>query len=255
MRACALPPEVRRWASGVASVDKALGGGLAYGRIHEIHAAEVDDAAATAGFAMAVASGMAKVNGPARRGVLWLRSRRSVREGGWLQASGWAELGGAPGAGLLAVLPDTMALLRAAVDALRCRALGAVIVEDRGRMPELDLTASRRLALAAEQSGVPLCLVRIDAQPVPSAAHTRWQVASAPSRALPGHAPGMPTFDVTLLRQRSGPAGLGWRLEWNRDRCAFDDAALSGAVVSVSVYGSAADGGAGPARTDSRYAA
>src|SRR3546814_11674827 len=83
-------------------------------------------------------------------------------------------------------------------------------------MSELDLTASRRLALAAEKSGTTLLLLRTGADPVPSAAQTRWSVASAPSRAFAANAPGTPTFDITLLRQRSGPSGTSWRLEWNR---------------------------------------
>ncbi len=228
-----------RCAFGVASLDVALDGGLARGRIHEVYAAEADDAAATAGFAVAVAAGMAEPG----RTVLWLRMQRAARLGGVMQANGWAELGGAPGDGLVGVVPDAMALLRAAVDALRCSALGAVIVESWGAMRELDLTASRRLALAAEKSGVPLFLLRIEASPVPSAAQTRWQVAAAPSRALPGNAPGWPAFDITLLRQRSGPCGFDWRLEWDRDRRIFREAPLHGAVVSVPARRSAADTG------------
>lgn len=256
------PAELRRWASGVASLDQALAGGLAYGRIHELHAAEAGDAAAATGLAVTMATGMA--NGmatggtaarPGARDVLWLRSRRAAQQGGVLQASGWAELGGAPGNGLVGIVADTMTLLRTAVDALRCAALGAVIVEGWGRMPELDLTASRRLTLAAERSGVPLFLLRLDAEPMPSAAQTRWQVASAPSQALPGRAPGAPTFDITLLRQRSGPCGLDWRLEWDRDERKFRDAALSGAVVSVPFRKSVADRGSGSPYPDDRHAA
>ena len=233
-------PEGLRWASGVGQLDKVLAGGLTGGCVHEVYAAEVGDATSAAGFAVALATGMVAGAG---RGAMWLRSRRSQGMAGGVQASGWAELGGAPGLGLLAVLPDTMALLRAAVDALRSPALGAVIVEGWGAMRELDLTASRRLVLAAKKSGVPLLLLRIDAAPVPSAARTRWQVAAAPSRPLPGKAPGSPCFDVTLLRQRSGPCGLSWRLEWNRDQCRFHEAPLSGAMVSVPADRSAADRG------------
>lgn len=228
------PPSRR--AFGVASLDAALDGGLARGRIHEVYAAEAGDATATAGFAVAVAAGMAEPG----QTVLWLRMQRAARSGGVMQANGWAELGGAPGDGLVGVVPDAMALLRAAVDALRCAALGAVIVESWGAMRELDLTASRRLALAAEKSGVPLFLLRMEATPVPSAAQTRWQVAAAPSQALPGNAPGLPAFDITLLRQRSGPCGLDWRLEWDRDRRIFREAPLHGAVVSVPARRSAA---------------
>ena len=233
------------------SVDLALGGGVARGRVHEIYAAEADDTGSTAGFAVAVAARLAHPG----QSLLWLRAERSARSAGMIQANGWAELGGIPADAIVGVLPDGMAVLRAAVDALRCPALGAVIVESWGGMRELDLTASRRLALAAENSGVPLLLLRIDAAPVPSAAQTRWQVASAPSRALPGNAPGLPAFDVTLLRQRSGPFGLSWRLEWDRDQCIFREAPLSGAVVPVPADRPAAAGGGGTVIPQDRYVA
>ncbi|MBU6266801.1 MAG: hypothetical protein KGN34_04610 [Sphingomonadales bacterium] len=222
--------------------------GPARARVHEVYAAEAEDAAAAGGFVMALAAGLAGKSRP----VLWLRLRLAARLGGVLQAEGWRDLGGRPGKALVSVLPDTVALLRAAVEGLRCPALGAVVVEGWGAMRELDLTASRRFSLAAERSGVPLLLLRIDATPVPSAAQTRWQVAPAPSVALPGNAPGHPCFDVTLLRQRGGPSGQGWRLEWDRDQCQFREAPLPGAVVSVPADRPAASGGS---RGRSRQAA
>lgn len=245
VRENAMPASLSRRTCGVASLDAVLGGGLARGRVHEVYAVEGEDAACAAGFAVGLA--MTMIDRPDLP-VLWLRTHHAARLGGVVQASGWAELGGAPGHGLMGVVPDALALLRAAVDALRCPGLAAVIVESRGAMRELDLTASRRLALAAEKSGVPLFLLRVAAEPVPSAAQTRWQVASAPSRALPGRAPGSPVFDVTLLRQRSGPCGLSWRLEWDRDQCLFHEAALSGAVASLPIRGSVADAGGGSRR-------
>jgi len=250
MRESAKPFEACRRPFGIASLDAALGGGLVRGRIHEVYAAESDDLASAAGFAVGVATCVADAGGV----IVWLRVQRAARLGGVVQACGWVELGGAAGQGLVGVVPDGMALLRAGVDALRCAALGAVIVESWGAMRELDLTASRRLALAAEKSGVPLLLLRHEATPVPSAAQTRWQVAAAPSRALPGNAPGGPTFDVTLLRQRSGPCGLGWRLEWDRDRRMFREAALSGAVVSTPAHRPATDTGGGGRQNDKRAA-
>ena len=249
--AIGMPAKARRWASGVTSLDAALGGGLSYGGVHEIYAAQVSDAAAITGFAVIAATGMAEE----RRHILWLRSRRCLSQGGILQANGWAELGGEPGNGLLAIVPDTITLLRAATDALRSGALGAVVAEDWGQMRDLDLTASRRMALAAEKSGVPLFLLRIDAAPVASAAQTRWQVAAAPSQALPGNAPGQPTFDLELLRQRSGPSGLSWRLEWNRDQRKFREQTLSGIVAAVPASKPAADAGTGQVHPHTRFAA
>ena len=75
------------------------------------------------------------------------------------------------------------------------------------QMPLLDLTASRRLALAAEQSGVTLLMLRLEAEPVPSAADTRWAVSAAPSQALEANAPGPPQLEIELLRRRVGPFG------------------------------------------------
>lgn len=210
-------------------MDAALGGGLACGRIHEVHAADPADAAAATGFIAAICTGMA---GPDRQ-ILWLRTDKAARLGGALQAEGWRELGIAPEQVVLGILPDTLSLLRAGIDALRCAALGVVVLEGWAAMRELDLTASRRLVLAAERSGVSLLLLRIDSPPAPSAAQTRWEVRAAPSHALPGQAPGQPTFDISLVRQRSGPSGLTWRVEWDRDQHKFRQPTLSGAVVSV----------------------
>lgn len=235
-----LPKSFPRYGLGVPPLDKALAGGLALGCVHEFYAAEAEDTVATAGFAMAMA-----LRREAGGAMLWLRSRRATSLGGVLQANGWAELGGAPDRAVVGVVSDRVMLLRAAVDALRSAALGAVIMESWGAMPELDLSASRRLALAAEKSGVPLFLLRCDARAVPSAAQTRWEVAAAPSRALPGNAPGQPAFDITLLRQKSGPCGLAWRLEWDRDQRQFREAEISGDLASVPVRRPAADAGSG----------
>lgn len=237
--ACAPHP---RWKTGVAALDHAIGGGFAFGRVHEIFAACAEDASAGAGFILALAITGAEPQKP----IIWLRNQAAARAMGMIYAAGCAELGGTPETCLFVLAQDAKTLLRAGVDALRCGGLGAVVIESWGRMPELDLTASRRLSLAAEKSGVPLLLLRIDTQPVPSAAETRWQVAAAPSHGLPGNAPGPPCFDVELLRCRSRPGGQSWRLEWDRDRKTFRDAAVPGAVVPVPLRRSAADAGAEP---------
>ena len=244
---------------------------MAYGRMHEIYAVEGEDNAAAVGLVVALATTMGK----ATQTIIWLRSRRDAKQAGHIQANGWAELGGRPGEVVFGALCDATALLRATVGALQCQSLGGVVVESRGRMRELDLTASRRLSLAAEKSGVPLFLLRLDASPTPSAAQTRWQVAAAASQSLPGNAPGKPTFDIELLRQKSGPSGMRWRLEWDRDQRQFHEirsaeikpaeikptgithgsAALSGSMVSVSARRPAADSGSGSLHRIGRRAA
>ena len=115
--------------------------------------------------------------------------------------------------------------------------LGALIVEAHGKCAGLDLTASRRLALAVEQSGVTLLMLRLEAEPVPSAADTRWAVSAAESSALDANAPGPPMFEIELLRRRAGPSGMRWRLEWDRDQSIFREPALPGAMVSLPSRG------------------
>jgi protein ImuA len=223
--------------TGHGPLDAALGGGLAYGRLHELFAASADDAASAAGFAAMLALRALKPGAA----MLWLRTDSAERRSGCFHAPGFAELGGDPDAVLLALAPDDVALLRCAADAARCAGLGVVIAECWGSPRALDLTASRRLALAAEKSGVTLLLLRIDAQATPSAADTRWRVGAAASQALEANAPGPAALEIELLRRRAGPAGMRWRVEWNRDQCAFREPALSGAVVPLPSHRPAAD--------------
>lgn len=212
---------------GQEQLDQIIGGGLEHARLHEIFAEEAGDRSSAAGFVAGLASIVGQSGGP----VFWLREEAAEKRGR-LHAPGLAEMGLNPAGVVLAVLPDPVTLLRAAVDVVRCRAVGATIIE-LWRCPRvLDLTASRRLALAAEASGVTILFLRIAAEPAPSAAQTRWSVHAAPSAILEGGAPGRPAFIVELLRQRGRPDGGAWYLEWDRDRNRFSGSTLSGAVVS-----------------------
>ncbi len=204
---------------GHASIDRALDGGLMRGRVHEFFAGEGGEAAAT-GLTLI----LAHLAGPEAM-ILWLRTSGAGRKGAGIlpYGPGLAALGVDPARLLIGAMRDDAMLLRAAVEALRCPALGALLLDMRGRAAELDLTASRRLALAAEETGVTAFLVRSDADPVPSAADTRWRVEAAPSAPLPGNAPGMSAFDLHLLRRRGGPDGLAWRLIWDSGQGAFGD--------------------------------
>lgn len=242
-------PDGARIATGHDGIDAVLGGGLARGRLHEIFAGETGEAASAAGFAAMLglcAGRCSREEEAGARGLLWLRCDDAERASGQLYAPGFRELGGEADGLLLAVAPDPVMLLRGAADAARCAGLSAVLVECRGDPRVLDLTATRRLTLAAEQSGVPVLLLRIDAEPAPSAADTRWRIRAAPSRALEADAPGMPAFDVELLRQRAGQGGR-WRVEWDREQSRFREPALSGLMVPLPQHRSVA-GDAPPIR-------
>lgn len=203
--------------SGHPSLDAYLEGGFKRGQLHEIFAEDAEDNGSAAGFAAMLAQCAAR-NG---NGILWLRTVDAPRRGGRFNPAGFAELGGDPGALLMAVAPNDTALLRSAADALRCNGFGAVIVECWGSPAILDLTASRRLTLAADRMGVTAIMLRLNAREQPSTADTRWSVQSAPSVPLAANAPGYPALDLTLLRRRSGAAGKSWRVEWDRDQQSF----------------------------------
>ena len=200
--------------------------GLTTAQLHEIYAGDTADGPAAIGFAVA----LALIAGALP--ILWVRIEADEARAGRLHASGLAEIGLSPDALVLVLVPDATALLRVAADAARCSGLGMVMVERWGPAPEFDLTATRRLMLAAERSGATVLSVRGGAQPVPSAAATRWGVAAAPSLALEAQAPGLPAFDVECLRRRGGPAGSRWRVEWNRDDRCFNPAPLVGTGIS-----------------------
>lgn len=214
------------FALGAAALDGPLGGGLPRGRLHELFAAEPDDRGALAGAGLMLA--MRAGAGP----LLWLRQDGGVRAAGGLYGPGLADLGLDPARLIEIIAPDEAALLRAAGDAVRCAQLGAVLIEPWKAARGLDLTVSRRLAVAAEKSGVTVLLLRAEAEPIPSAAYSRWQVRSIASAGLEG-TPGHPAIEIILLRHRGGLAGLSASLEWNRDEHNFRTATLSGAVLPL----------------------
>lgn len=228
------PSDAGMFALGSPRLDAQLDGGLPRGRLHELFAAEADDRAALAGVAlmMAMRAGGGQLGeGP----LLWLRQDNGVRVSGRLYGPGLADLGFDPARLIEIVAPDEAGLLRAAGDAVRCRHVAAVLIEPWKAARGFDLTVSRRLAVAAEKSGVTVLLLRAEAEPVPSAAYSRWRVRSLASEALEAGAPGHPAVELELLRHRRGLAGLRACLEWNRDEHIFRETPLSGAVLPLSV--------------------
>jgi protein ImuA len=219
----AIVPPVRaetgaRVGFGCAEVDARLDGGLPQAMLHEICAIAGEDWPTSAAFALLLAARC----GDGRAPILWLADARQ-RGGslGELYPPGLAELGVDPARLLAITAPDGLAQMRAAADIARCHAAPALVIELAAPLAALDLTASRRLLLAAEEGGATLWLLRRDARPVPSAAYSRWQVAAAPSRPLPANAPGPPAFALELSRHRGGVQPFALTLEWNRDHLAF----------------------------------
>ena len=209
----------RRLALGAAALDAELGGGLKSDGLHEFYAARPEDGVCALGFALALAR---RRQAEDDRPLLWARMGRGNAARALPYGPGLVELGLEPGRIALLLLPDAKALLRAGLDAIRAGAAGTVLIDIAGPCPLLDLTASRRMTLAAAESDTMVLLARSGAgTPVPSAAHSRWEVAAAPSLALETDAPGAPGFALTLLRQRGGRDGVRGTLAWDREGALF----------------------------------
>jgi protein ImuA len=185
---------------------------LAPAGLHEIYATTHADCAAASGFALAMAHDWQRKPEAA---LIWVRHDLLQAEAGSLYPPGLLELGLQPASLTLVRAPSVKAALQAGLDAARCSSLSALIVEFWGETRAYDLTASRRLALAAKGSKLRLFLVRHGACVAMSAAETRLSVKALASQALGANAPGRAAFEVTLLRHRAGLAGQMWFMEWN----------------------------------------
>ena len=203
-------------AFGHSDIDACLHGGLARGELHEICTEDSADAGAATGFTSMLAQRLV----PKGASVVWLREATAERDGS-LYAPGLIELGLDPARLVIGVLPDAVSLLRAAAEVVRCAEVGVAVIELWRQPRGLDLTATRRLSMAAQASGVTALLLRIAAIDMPSAAQTRWRLRSVAAQPLEADAPGHPAFEVELARQRGGRAGGQWILEWNRDHGIF----------------------------------
>lgn len=216
---------LNRRALGHRAADAMLRGGLALAAVHEVFAEGHQGASAT-GFIAGIAGRIAP-----RKPLVWVRQDFAELESGALSPNGLAELGLDPRLLVTVRAADIEAALRTAADALACDALGAVVLETFGEARQLDLVASRKLTLAAQASGVTALLLRVAAQPAPSAAETRWIVraahsppASSSMPAAPWSVWGAPVFDAQLVRNRHGPVGR-WIMEWKCDECQFSEPA------------------------------
>jgi protein ImuA len=193
---------------GIPSIDQALpSGGLRLGSLHEAASAGPDTEHAAAA-TLFIAGLLARLDGP----VLWVLQRPDLF---------------APALAAAGLRPDRIifaeagkAVLPVMEEGLRHPALAAVVAELTGR---LSLVASRRLQLAAEQTGIPAILIRRSHgfdDPLlkqPTAAATRWRIAALPSPPALAHAadtPGLgrPRWRLELTRCRGGEPG-SWIVE------------------------------------------
>jgi protein ImuA len=228
--------ETRTIRFGIPDLDQ-RSGGLARGALHEVAGAGPDTEHGAAA-ALFLAGVLARLEGP----VLWVRQQRDLFAPGLACAglhpdrlvfadagpnggnpnggnpNGGNPNGGNPNGGN----PNggNKDVLAAMEEGLSHAGLAAVVGEFSGR---LSLVASRRLQLAAGQSGVMAALLRRSRTfndpelAAPSAAVTRWRIAALPSAPPLPHAPSVPglgpaLWRLELTRRRGGEAG-SWIVE------------------------------------------
>lgn len=211
---------------GIRRFDACLQGGLPLVGLTEIHGLETRDAGAVAGFTLALLSLRARTS-PAPAPFLWIGTAEIFREAGPPYVLGLQQRFGIPPDALLVSQTGKLAdVLWIAEEAARHSILSAVILEVRGNAQKLDLTATRRLHLRAQEAGHPIFLLRQSAQPEPTAAAVRLIVEATPAgqrKTIAGlfpHSIGPPGFAVTVDKNRFSPSAR-FLLEWNSDDRAF----------------------------------
>lgn len=199
---------------GIDAIDRALPwGGLPRGALHVVAADEGGDAAAS-GFAAALIGRMCGGGGRA----LWCLRRGDLY---------------APGLPAFGIDPDRLVVVRARRGEEVLWTLEEALASGRfsvvlGEGAAADLTASRRLQLAARDHGVTcLLLDRDDASAVTAGvAVTRWQIAPAPGAASLGGAPAAAGWRITLARCRGGAVPRHWTVGWCHETRGFLDPAV-----------------------------
>ena len=161
--------------------------------------------------------------------VLWIETAFATSETGRLYGPGVESFGLVLRRVLLVRVKRPLDALWVMEEALGCRGIATTIAV---AAQDPDLTATRRLSLAARDGGGMGFLLR-RLSPHPSAALTRWQIAAARSQPDAFGGLGQTTFDLTLTKNRLGPCGR-WTLQWDPHDGFLDP-------LSVGVAGAARD--------------
>ena len=177
------------------AIDQQLpGGGLARAAVHEVL---VTDPGAAAGFC-------ALILARSRGSVLWIAAEPDA----W--PPGLMRFGLSPADLVLVQAPRRQDAVWAMEESLRCPGVAGALLATEG----LDLTAARRLQLAAEAGGAIGLLLRPDAagDGGVGAALTRWRI-DALAGTGGAHDLGDPRWRLELLRCRGGRPG-SWDVTW-----------------------------------------
>lgn len=170
------------------------------GVVHELICQEKSHVAPTLGFLSAL---MTTVN-LSRAPVLWITQNKDVF------APGLITFGLEPHRIVFMSVQSDREALWAMEEGLHTKGLAAAISE----VTSIDLTATKRLQLATESSGVTGFLIRFNKQGHNSSCFSSWAISGLPSQledGLPGV--GFPRWHVELRKIRNGRLGE-WDIEW-----------------------------------------
>jgi protein ImuA len=202
---------------------------IAPGALHEIRLCEWRDAPAALGFALAISG---KIAARTRKPAVWVREPRGYISVGRAYACGLSSFGVDPEDVIVVSPQNAKEALWATEEAAGASGVGAVVSEFLKPHGLLDLTATRRLQLAAEASGTTPIFLRSAGDAKPSAARTRWRIAAAPSASdsYDLKASGNPRWRVELEKCRAGGRGA-WVLEWDDETGELREAAVHGRAL------------------------
>ncbi|MEJ0060427.1 MAG: hypothetical protein WDM79_13010 [Terricaulis sp.] len=200
---------------------------IAAAPLHETGPAAPGAEAAALGFSLGICAGWL-----GSAGLIWAGEEAAFAEEGAPYPVGLAQFGIDPARLIVIRAQKREEALWAAEQGLAVP--GAVVLcALGGRGKPLDLKATRRLLLIAERHKSRCLLLK--PEDAPTAAWTRWSVAPAPSQGAAREL-GAPAFTATLTRNRAGPAGRSFTLEWNAHGRAFAErGALAGDLAAAPV--------------------
>ena len=234
---------------GIDSLDYALAGGLALGRVHLLSGA-MQAHGAVSGFTIALLC-ILQQHSSVRKPTNNIQPRsRSSQDAGliiWCPASQWGGAGMLYGHGLAAAgldparllivdTPSPSRRLAALDDVLRTEGLAAVVIEYDGLQKSADywMRLARRAQLAAEQSGTTAFL--LGAPIAVSGFETAWQIKPAPDFVMKSNSALVrrSVWELTLQRARGGRPYV-CRASWQADSASFHAIDKTGILPDIIV--------------------
>lgn len=208
----------KRWCFGIDEIDWRLPDGvLNFAGVHEIKPSHYSDIGAALGFTLRLIVRRLCVG--SQGAVLWCGLERESHEIGMLHGPGLLQCGLDPSRLMIVQAAKGRDVLWAMEEGLKANTLAAVV----GLLPTADLTAARRLALAAQRGATPCLAITHHKTATMGVCLTRWRIARTQSGPHPfvAFSPGNPRWCVTLERVRHGGGGRSWVLEWCNDAYCF----------------------------------